>query len=592
MTLRLLPPTLVNRIAAGEVVERPASAVKELVENALDAKATRIEITIAEGGRTLIAVQDDGFGMTPQELALAVERHATSKLPGDDLSNIATLGFRGEALPSIGSVARLSIQSRRQGSGEAWKITVEGGSKGQVEPSALAKGTRVEVRDLFYATPARLKFLKSSNTETDHIVDVIERLALAHPKVGFKLVVEGGRKGFDLPPFPGDETEARRLRLGAILGRDAIENVLALQAERDGWRITGLAGLPSFGRATSQGQYLFVNGRPVRDRLLLGALKGAYQDLMAHDRHPIAALFLEMPSPEVDVNVHPAKAEVRFRDPAFARGLIVSSVRAALSASGHRTTTTASQQAFGAFRPQGQLHGGPSLLREGMAAQAPLGLGLPMTAATASPSLQDDSLTAATGEIPPLGFARAQIFETYIVAQSEDGLVLVDQHAAHERLVFERLKTQLAEGGVKRQILLVPEVIEMDASSRQRLLDAAGQLAKLGLTLEAFGNGAVLVRETPAFLGQTDIRQLVRDLAEGMAEWGDLRSFETALGDIAARMACHGSVRAGRKLSTGEMDALLRAMEATPHSGQCGHGRPTWVELKRADIERLFGRRG
>jgi DNA mismatch repair protein MutL len=587
MTLRLLPPTLVNRIAAGEVVERPASAVKELVENALDARSTRIEVTIADGGRTLISVQDDGIGMTPEELTLAVERHATSKLPEDDLVNIHTLGFRGEALPSIGSVARLSLQSRRLGAKEAWKISVEGGRKGEVEPSALSKGTRVEVRDLFYATPARLKFLKSANTETDHIVDVIERLALANPKVGFKLSVEGGRKGFDLPPFAGDETEARRLRLGAVLGRDVIENVLALEALRDGWRITGLAGLPSYGRATSQGQYLFVNGRPVRDRLLLGALKGAYQDLMAHDKYPVAALFLDIPPADVDVNVHPAKAEVRFRDPGFARGLIVSSIRAALERAGHRTTTTASQQAYGAFRPEGQRPASPGLLREGMAAQAPLSLGVPQP--VASP-LRDEAVTQHQ-EIPPLGFARSQIFETYIVAQSGDGLVLVDQHAAHERLVFERLKAGLAEGQVKRQILLVPEVVEMDGKSRARVLDASAELEKLGLIIEGFGTTAILVREVPAFLGQGDIRGLVRDLADGLLEWGDLRHLEKRLSDIASRMACHGSVRAGRKLAVGEMDALLRAMEATPNSGQCGHGRPTWIELKRADIERLFGRR-
>ncbi|TAN53501.1 MAG: DNA mismatch repair endonuclease MutL [Rhodospirillales bacterium] len=588
MTLRLLPPTLVNRIAAGEVVERPASAVKELVENAIDAGATRIEITVADGGRTLIAVQDDGIGMTGEELTLAVERHATSKLPTDDLMNIHSLGFRGEALPSIGSVARLSIQSRKQGASEAWKIAVEGGAKGPLEPSALAKGTRVEVRDLFYATPARLKFLKSANTETDHIVDVIERLALAHPRVGFKLMVEGGRRGFDLPPFPGDESEARRLRLGAVLGREVLDNVLVLHAEREGWRLSGLAGLPSFGRATTQGQYLFVNGRPVRDRLLLGALKGAYQDMMAHDRHAVAALFLDLPSSEVDVNVHPAKAEVRFRDAAFARGLIVSSIRQALQSAGHRTTSTASEQAFGAFRAEGA-RAGAGLLREGIGAQAPLGLGVPHPSPAFAP-LHEPS-TEST-EIPPLGFARAQIFETYIVAQSQDGLVLVDQHAAHERLVFERLKAQLAEGAVKRQMLLVPEIVELEDTRRLRLIEAAPGLARLGLVLEAFGATAVLVRETPAYLGQTDVRALVLDLAESLAEWGDPRHLENRLSEIASRMACHGSVRAGRKLALGEMDALLRAMEATPHSGQCGHGRPTWVELKRTDIERLFGRRG
>jgi DNA mismatch repair protein MutL len=590
MTLRLLPPTLVNRIAAGEVVERPASAVKELEENAIDAKASRIEVTIADGGRTLISVEDDGIGMTGDELALAVERHATSKLPHDDLMDIHTLGFRGEALPSIGSVARLQIQSRRSGSDDAWKISVEGGAKGQIEPASLSRGTKVEVRELFYATPARLKFLKSANTETDHIVDVLERLALAHPKISFKLMVEGGRKGFDLPSFQAheDEAEARRLRLGAVLGRDVLDNVLPLEAQREGWRLSGLAGLPSFGRATTQGQYLFVNGRPVRDRLLLGALRGAYQDMMAHDRHAVVALFLDVPPSEVDVNVHPAKAEVRFRDPAFARGLIVSSIRAALQSAGHRTTSTASEQAFGAFRPEGA-RTSPGLLREGVYAQAPLGLGLPMQNSDAAAPLHDSS--SMPTEIPPLGFARSQLFETYIVAQSGDGLVLVDQHAAHERLVFERLKTQLAEGSVKRQLLLVPEIVELDDASRLRLIDAAKELAKLGLVLEGFGQTAVLVRETPAYLGQTDVRALIHDLAEGMAEWGDLRQLENRLGDVVSRMACHGSVRAGRKLSLGEMDALLRAMEATPHSGQCGHGRPTWVELKRADIERLFGRR-
>ncbi|MBI4969825.1 MAG: DNA mismatch repair endonuclease MutL [Rhodospirillales bacterium] len=586
MTIRLLPPTLVNRIAAGEVVERPASAVKELVENALDAGASRIEIVIGDGGKTRIVVTDDGQGMDRQELMLAVERHATSKLPGDDLLEIGWLGFRGEALPSIGSVSRLTIASRKRGADEAWSLAIEGGAKAEPVPAALGRGTRIEVRDLFYATPARLKFLKSTPTEMDHIADAVSRLAMAHPKVGFTLVQEGGRRSLDLPALAGEEGEARLARLSALLGRDFAANAVAVSAEREGYRLVGFVGLPTFNRATAQGQYLFVNGRPVRDRLLGGAVRAAYRDLIAADRHPVLALFLEVPRREVDVNVHPAKAEVRFRDAGLVRGLIVGSIRQALDAAGHRASSTASQAAMGAFRPMGAPSAG--FLAEARQAQAPLAFG-----PVASPAQRPIETEAPSDSLEsgPLGRARTQLHTTYIVAETADGLVIVDQHAAHERLVFESLQAGLAQGGLARQGLLVPEVVELDESLARRLVERTVELARLGLELEGFGAGAVLVRALPALLGTTDVRALVRDLAEGLAEWGDARFLENRLSEVAARMACHGSVRAGRRLSVPEMDALLRAMESTPHAGQCGHGRPTYVELKKADIERLFGRR-
>jgi DNA mismatch repair protein MutL len=625
MSLRLLPETLVNRIAAGEVVERPAAALKELLENALDAGAQNVEAVLRDGGRSYLSVSDDGHGMTPEELALAVERHATSKLPEDDLVHIATLGFRGEALPSIGAVSRMTVTSRAAGAtnagdagdagdaGEAWSLTVEGGRKGEVEPAALGRGTRVEVRDLFYATPARLKFLKSARAEQTQARDALTRLAMAHHGVGFVLS-DGQRDLLNLPAAQGELFESRLSRLAAILGRDFAENALAIDAEREGLRLTGHIGLPTLNRANSQAQYLFVNGRPVRDKLLYGAVRGAYRDFLAHDRHPILALFLELPPALVDVNVHPAKTEVRFRDPALVRGLIVSAAKHALAEAGHRASTTVSTAALGAMTPGAMLPGGgagpvyasgrigstlPRGLAEAAAAyHAPLP-GLAQTPAARPAGALGETALAENGavgedesaEAYPLGAARAQLHGTYIVAQTSDGIVIVDQHAAHERLVYERMKEQLAAGRVAAQLLLLPEVVELDEPAAERLAARAEELAEIGLRLEAFGPGAVVVRETPALLGEVDVQGLVRDLADELAELGEALALQSALEAVCSTMACHGSVRAGRLLNAAEMNALLRQMEATPHSGQCNHGRPTYVELKLADIERLFGRR-
>ena len=593
MPIRLLPSTLVNQIAAGEVVERPASAVKELVENAIDAGARHIDVVLAEGGQALIAVTDDGCGMTAAELALAVERHATSKLPTDDLGAIAHLGFRGEALPSIGSVARLRLTSRVADADSAWTLLVEGGRKGLPEPAAHPAGTRVEIRDLFFATPARLKFLKSPRAETSHIRDVVERLAMAHPRIAFGLTDEG-RALLKLPACGGDDETARLDRLTAVLGRDFARASLEVMAERDGVRLSGRIGLPTFNKATATCQYLFVNGRPVRDRLLAGAVRGAYQDVLAHDRHAFVALFLDVAADDVDVNVHPAKAEVRFRDSGLVRGLIVGGIKHALAAAGHRAAGPAGAATpSAAFRPGGAPPAAwtapprPALssLLAAADAQAPLGLS----------DAEPFGRAVAPGDGPPadfpLGVARGQLHDTYIVAQTADGLVIVDQHAAHERLVYERMKMALAAGGVVRQGLLIPEVVEMDESSAAMLLSRADALARLGLTVEPFGPGAVVVREVPALLGDCDVRGLVRDLADEIAEWGEAIALEARLGEVCGTMACHGSVRAGRQLNAAEMNALLRQMEATPHSGQCNHGRPTYIELKLADIERLFGRR-
>jgi DNA mismatch repair protein MutL len=650
MSIRLLPPTLVNRIAAGEVVERPASAVKELVENAIDAGATRVDVTMGDGGRARILVVDDGRGMSPDELALCVERHATSKLPGEDLLNIHTLGFRGEALPSIGSVARVTLTSRTAGAESAWSLTVEGGVKGEVEPASHPEGTRIEVRDLFYATPARLKFLKAPTTEMTHAVDVVNRLAMAHPEVGFTLS-DSNRQRIRLSAAQGELFEARLIRLGGILGREFADNALALNAEREGIRLTGHVALPTFNKATSAGQYLFVNGRPVRDKLLHGAVKGAYRDVLAHDRHAVVALYLDLPPEQVDVNVHPAKAEVRFRDPALVRGLIVGAIRHALAEAGHRASSSVSEAALASLRPGD----GPGASRpgEGLGAlgNAPVQSGVRLSWGAGSyrgqhPSAAERQLAyesqapardswgsglgggfggglaetqpggalhtlsrtpqapamageggLAPGPVPdpdahPLGAARGQIHDTYIIAQTETGLVIVDQHAAHERLVMERMNTALeGEGRVKSQMLLLPEVVELDESAAERLVEAAEDLGQLGLTLEGFGPGAVVVREVPALLGDTDVKGLVRDLADGLAEWGTAQVLQDRMGHVVATMACHGSVRAGRRLRVEEMNALLRDMERTPRSGQCNHGRPTYVELRLADIERLFGRR-
>jgi DNA mismatch repair protein MutL len=610
MTIRRLPETLVNRIAAGEVVERPAAAVKELVENALDAGASRIDVVVRDGGRSLIAVTDDGCGMDRDELELAIERHATSKLPGEDLLNISTLGFRGEALPSIGAVSRLTITSRTQGSDTAWSIAVEGGAKGRVAPAAHQQGTRVEVRDLFYATPARLKFLKQPRTEFDHAVDAVERLAMAHPHVSFT-VADEGRTPVRLSAAQGELLDARLTRLGALMGREFSDNSIPVVAERAQVRLSGHIGLPTLNRPTARHQYLFVNGRPVRDKLLVGAVRGAYADFLARDRHPMLALFLEIHPEEVDVNVHPAKAEVRFRDSALVRGLIVGALRNALSQAGHRASNTVATATLDAFSPHvtaptPTTTPPPSDFRYGFSsgrstyvprdlAEAVSAYQAPLTGFSATPSARPaSSVMPAPDEPPPehpLGAARAQVHNTYIVAQTADGIVIVDQHAAHERLVYERVKQALIEGGVKRQGLLIPEVVELDESSAARLVARAPELADLGLILEPFGDGCVVVREFPALLGKTDIQGLVRDLADELAELGDTLSLRERLDAVCSTMACHGSVRAGRSLNQDEMNALLRQMEATPHSGQCNHGRPTYVELKLSDIERLFGRR-
>ncbi len=602
MPIRVLPPTVVNRIAAGEVVERPAAAVKELVENAIDAGASRIEVSLREGGRSLISVDDDGCGMGAEELALAVERHATSKLPDDDLTHIATLGFRGEALPSIGAVGRLAITSRRAGSDSAWTLTVEGGVKGALQPAALGPGTRVELRDLFYATPARLKFLKAARTELDHVEDVINRLAMAHPEIAFTLTDDARpvlRLAAATADLLSDAAAARLARLAQVMGRDFADNALVLDVVREGVRLTGHIGLPTLNRATSAQQYLFVNGRPVRDRLLHGAVRGAYQDFLARDRHPLVALFLELPAEAVDVNVHPAKAEVRFRDAGLVRGLIVGACKHALAEAGHRAATTVATAALGSFRPATA----PSSWRP--SAAVPRGFAETAAAAYApldgSPELQGVVAPAARAATPesaygaaseyPLGAARAQLHETYIVAQTADGIVIVDQHAAHERLVYERMKQALAARGIERQALLIPEIVELEGAAAERLVARRDELAELGLALEAFGPGAIVVREVPALLGVADVKGLVRDLADELAEFGQALSLKERLEEICGTLACHGSVRAGRLLTAAEMNALLREMEATPHSGQCNHGRPTYVELKLADIERLFGRR-
>ncbi len=598
MKIRRLPDSLVNRIAAGEVVERPAAAVKEIVENALDAGARRIEIVLCDGGRTLIAVTDDGAGMDAAALPLAVERHATSKLPDDDLARITTLGFRGEALPSIGAVSRLTLTTRPLGADTAWRLAVEGGVVGTVAPAAHPPGTRVEVRDLFFATPARLKFLKTPRTEAEHAVDAVQRLAMAHPGVAFTLVADDATK-LKVAAAQGDLLDGRLDRLAAVLGRDFADNALPIEAARETLRLAGFAGVPTLNRGQARHQYLFVNGRPVRDRLLHGAVRGAYQDFLARDRHPVVALFLDVDPAAVDVNVHPAKAEVRFRDAGHVRGLIVGALKAALAAAGHRASTTVAAAALGAFRSHGgggyAAHPGSAVPRglaetaaryfapPGMDDSALPGLG----AALAAPAAAPDS--AATDY--PLGAARAQVHGTYIVAQTGDGIVIVDQHAAHERLVYEGMKAALANGGVARQGLLLPEVVELDEAAADRLAARAAELAELGLVLEPFGRGAVVVREVPALLGNPDAAALVRDLADDLAEFDAALSLKERLEAVCGTMACHGSVRAGRALNADEMNALLRQMEATPHAGQCNHGRPTYVELKLADIERLFGRR-
>ncbi|NBN64463.1 DNA mismatch repair endonuclease MutL [Pannonibacter tanglangensis] len=645
MAVRQLGEAVINRIAAGEVIERPASVVKELVENAVDAGARNIEIVTAAGGKTLIRVADDGSGMTAADLALAVRRHCTSKLSDENLFDIRTLGFRGEALPSIGSVARLAITTRHRDEPHAWRIEVSGGVEGRPEPAARGLGTQVEVRDLFFATPARLKFLKSDRAEAAAITEVVRRIALACPEVGFALS-GSDRQTLAWPAARGEDP--RLARLAQVVGDEFLDNAMRIDAVREGVRLTGFAGLPTYHRGTAQQQFFYVNGRPVKDKLLLSGLRGAYADVLARDRHPVVVLYIDLDPGHVDVNVHPAKADVRFRDGQLVRGLLVGALKHALVQAGHRASTANATAALQVLRPAAPAGGwtgqGPATAERGgetagrswgepgragpgfgpgsgpgfgpgsgpgdwrqsafRPLDRPAGLGeagqealaglAPALAMLAGPSADARAHAAPLDEdrlARPLGAPRAQVHETYILSQTRDGVVIVDQHAAHERLVYERLKEQLARRDVPRQLLLIPEIVELPEEDVGRLAEHAEALEAAGLVLEPFGPGAIAVRETPAMLKGLDVRALVRDLVDELAEWDSATGLRERLDHVAATMACHGSIRAGRRMRVEEMDALLREMEATPLSGQCNHGRPTWIELKLADIERLFGRR-
>ncbi|WP_066818731.1 DNA mismatch repair endonuclease MutL [Sphingomonas mali] len=591
MSIRRLPEHLVNRIAAGEVVERPASALKELVENAIDAGATRIAVKLASGGIDLVEVVDDGCGMTAADMALALERHATSKLPDEAIENVVTLGFRGEALPSIASVARLTLESRVRGA-DGWRRVVDNGAVTEEGPAALPPGTRVRVEGLFDRVPARRKFLRSPRAEYGASLDVVRRLAMARPDIAFSVEHDGRRA------LSTNAPEDRPGRVAALTDRALIENSVAIDLEREGVRLGGVAGLPTFNRGVADHQYLFVNGRPVKDRLLAGAVRGAYAEMLARDRHPVVALFLDLPADMVDVNVHPAKTEVRFREPQMIRGLIVSGLRRALDEAGHRSAQRPDEAALAAWRPE-PIAPTPTLWDEPQGDTLTMSrlpsavferrpsFSAPPPLARAEPAWAPPPDTVAH----PLGVARGQVAKTYIVAEAEDGLVLVDQHAAHERLVLERMRAALAGGKVAAQALLLPEVVELDEPACDRLEARIGELAELGLDLERFGPRAMLVRSTPALLGQGDVTGLVTDLADELAAFDEALSLKERLDHVASTMACHGSVRAGRVLSVAEMNALLREMEVTPHSGQCNHGRPTWVKLAHGDIEKLFGRK-
>ena len=628
-TIRQLDDSAINRIAAGEVVERPASAVKELVENAIDAGAHRITIEIADGGKTLIRVTDDGCGMTSRDLPLALSRHATSKIDGTDLLNIHTFGFRGEALPSLGAVGRLTITSRAAGH-DAAQIRVAGGKMEPVRPAALRADTVVELADLFYATPARLKFMRTDRAESQAIGDVVKRLAMAEPSVGFTLRdVSGGGEGrviFRADPLTGDLFDALHGRLASVLGREFAENALKIDATREGIRLFGYAALPTYSRGAAVAQFLFVNSRPVKDKMLTGALRGAYFDFLSRDRHPAAALFIDCDPTLVDVNVHPAKSEVRFRDPGLARGLIVSALRHALAEAGHRASTTVAGATLGAMRPEAPTANGaarvyqmdrPSLGARNLsyAAQAPgqpqeMSVPAPPAAApgfaefqheysgrltdpladTEAPGQMSDAPepTAPGAEQLPLGAARGQVHENYIIAQTADGMVIVDQHAAHERLVYEKLKQQMAENGVAAQALLIPEIVELGSNDCARILAQAEELKKFGLGLEAFGGNAVAVRETPAILGEVNAEAMVKDILDELDDQGESQLVQARLEAILSRVACHGSVRSGRRMRGEEMNALLRSMEVTENAGLCNHGRPTFVQHSMAELDRLF----
>ncbi|MEX3007156.1 DNA mismatch repair endonuclease MutL [Hoeflea sp. TYP-13] len=606
MTVRHLSETLINQIAAGEVIERPASVVKELVENAIDAGATRIEVATAGGGKALVRVTDDGCGMTPNDLGLAVQRHCTSKIT-DDLDSIATLGFRGEALPSIGSVAKLRIQSRTGDADSGYEVRVSGGATEPVRPAAANRGTVVEVRDIFYATPARLKFLKSDRAETGAITEVFKRIAIAFPEV--RLALSGTDRTTIEYPATGEDKLAR---IGQVLGKEFADNAIAIDAVREDVRLTGYACVPTYNRANSLQQYAFVNGRPVQDKLILSALRGAYADTIPRGRYPVAVLSITLDPAFVDVNVHPAKADVRFRDPGLLRGLIVGAIREALTQHGDRASSVGARDMVSAFRPEfasNTRHGSmPGAANYDLASSpfrpqeaVPVNGFSENTQSTfdafSGPSARSEAAPVSTvvGDETeagfPLGAARAQLHENYIVAQTGDGLVIVDQHAAHERLVYESLKQSLHARTVSSQVLLIPEIVDLPEEDCDRLMIHGEELAQLGLTIERFGPGAIAVRETPAILGEIDAAGLVRQLADEVAEWDDAGGLKARIDYVAATMACHGSVRSGRRLTAEEMNSLLRQMESTPGSGQCNHGRPTYIELKLSDIERLFGRR-
>ncbi len=610
MSIRILPNNLVNQIAAGEVIERPASVVKELVENSIDAGATSIEITLVDGGKSLIAVSDNGKGMDKEDLNLAVERHATSKLPDDDLFHISYLGFRGEALPSISSVARLSIVSRTREAENGWKLEVNGGDRREAVPSASGIGTRIEVRDLFYATPARLKFLKTGSGETAQCIDMVNRIAMANPQVSFYLM-DDQKKKISLNACQGELFDARLKRLSDVMGREFGENALLIDAARDNIRISGYVSLPTFNKANSLSQYLFVNNRPVRDKLLLGAIRGAYQGVLENGRYPVCALFFDVNPDYVDVNVHPAKAEVRFFDNASVRGLLVSAIRNVLAAASRQTAAPLNLESFlqdsfeasaAAVSPAAENemvflndYGAampPARLQIPLPSRAPRNAALPELERRFSVRAEEVSSSEAAPETDGvLGQAKAQFHNTYIISQTADSIILIDQHAAHERIVMEKMKKALTEGRKPAtQMLLIPEIVELNLPDKQRLLENAVGLSDLGLVIEEFGPAAVIVREIPALIKDCDVRRLVNDLAEQIAEWGTDFALEDKLNYICATIACHGSVRAGRSLNLAEMNHLLREMEKTPNAGQCNHGRPTYIELKIKDINKLFHR--
>ena len=612
MTIRLLDPTTINRIAAGEVVERPASAVKELIENALDAGSTQIDITIRDGGQSLIVVRDNGSGMGRDDLELAVERHATSKLPDDDLMNISTMGFRGEALPSIGSVSRLSLTSHDVTTNQAWILSVEGGHKHDVIPANLNKGTIVEVRDLFFATPARLKFLRTPKTEQGHIVDVVTKIALANPTVGFSLRDET-RQLFDYA-----SAESLKDRLADVLGADFVQNALGIEGSRDYAHVSGYVGLPTLHRSSNQHQYLFVNGRPVQDKLLGGAVRAAYADLVARDRHPMLVLTLTLPTDYLDVNVHPAKTEVRFQDTQLIRNLIVSTVRQHLTQVSHLTSTTIHQAAMDAiqlFEPRGdhrqsssfaqmstdhhrsQSYGGHQQGNsKGFTPYAPqkafetMGAHVLETRRVFSESEPTDIMLADDPSMGYLGRAVAQVYNTYIVSQTETDMIITDQHAAHERLTYEKMKRQLSDHGVIKQSLLIPEIVEVTEPQREALLELRTELETLGLTIDAFGLTSIQIKELPSLLAGVDAKALLLDIADQITHMSPTLTLQEKVYEICAELSCKGSIKAGRRLSVPEMNQLLRDMEITPFSGQCNHGRPTYIKLRKADIEKLFGR--